>query len=308
MKRPDPALKGEVGPYARTKDRINRQTIALILIPIVLCGAALGLSIYLRVTGRLPPPSADMLFWGAVVSAGVIVVVVPLTTVARLMRASADNRAGMSRALRGVGLEINTKPTKEEKERYFRGFGKDGAIKGAAKGIVWGCEGTVDGSPLRVFRHKHVVNAGTNAAHVVDQQVAATDCPPQWPLLRAWRPGTNLERWLRGVWLIKSVAGEKPTLENETFNEAFAVSCDDMGFAELVLSPEVQARLLTLPAGVWVSLGNGIAAVIAKGEWDATFTERLAREPSALLGMLPEELWSWTPSDVPEIPNENGPT
>jgi hypothetical protein len=95
-------------------------------------------------------------------------------------------------------------------------------------------------------------------------------------------------------------------MEDETFNRAWRVKCDDENFAMLVLHPAVQAWFLELPKSWWVEVGDGAVCVVSNTRGTEESALRGARLLAEFWGMLAPELHDYERSQPQKASSPDG--
>ncbi len=189
--------------------------------------------------------------------AGLVVVIIAASVIRDRRR-----RQAISKLLSSHGFTLRSRPDREAQRREFEPFGDVSHLRHGAKGVRWSAAGTLDGVDIRIIEHSYVVSTGKTSHAVVNVCVAAVGRAGTgggaWPLLRL-----GVEGWFHRI---GEKVGLKPDIrvESEEFNRRWRVRCDDEGFALAVLSPSVQAAMMTCDAKDWWSIG-GSRGVLCHG-------------------------------------------
>lgn len=211
--------------------------------------------------------------------AGVVVISVITHLVQRHRRVERERLAAIEREATMVGLRSISKPG--EVIKPFK------LLPGGAKGIQRAYAGDIDGHRICLIEHRYVVSTGQTTVTVY-HEAAVTSVPPQWPKL-ALKPENVLTR-LGGRFGFRGVE-----LENERFNERWRVVTRDRAFAELLLTPDVQAILVDQPRGRIWKLDKGHFGVMEKKSLRAADVSALVTDLVRVMDAIPPELDAWTP-------------
>ncbi len=145
-------------------------------------------------------------------------------------------------------------------------------------------EGSLDGRPLVVFQSSYMVSTG-QAMVQVSHTIYAVEAPA-WPATqiaaRNW--AGRLFRKLR-----------RPTgleLDDPEFNRRFKLKTDDEDFAIALLSPEMQAFMLSKTSVKW-RIASGRLCMIYSGTLKAGRIETSLQRLQRFWELVPTELEAW---------------
>lgn len=200
-------------------------------------------------------------------------------------RAEQKRMRELAAGLALAGLEVVTSPTDEQKRSAFEALGPFRDLRDGPRGIVWFARGHVQGREVTLGEHKYTTGSGKNRT-TVRHTVAAIAASERWPALSLAEE--NL------LHKIAEMFGSKDLkLEDEAFNKRWRVSADDTEFATLVLSPEVQAWSMALPARTIIRVGRGGMGLATNWGVKLENAQRLVSSVSELASLLPPELDAW---------------
>lgn len=145
-------------------------------------------------------------------------------------------------------------------------------------------QGVLDGRGLAILEASYMVYAGHTMMQV-SNTVYAADAP-------AW-PSTLLSpRGLFGRLAFRMGRASGLMLESQEFNARFVVKTDEDDFAIALLSPEMQAFMLTKTRVRW-RIGGGRVCLIYEGGLKAGRIEASLHRMRTFWSLVPPELHEW---------------
>lgn len=181
-----------------------------------------------------------------------------------------------------LGGSVNADPDPQAAAEAMNHAGLFRDLRTGPAGVRWCARVDIDGVPVRVLEHRYSTGSGKNRT-THDHAVISVPCPPSWPVLT-----------LQQEHLFHKVAnllGHKDLqLDDPAFNARWRVKTDDENFAIVFLSPEVQARLMTLPKRTAVRVGVGAVSLGIPRHLRPAELEALVHAVAGLWLALPPEL------------------
>lgn len=164
-------------------------------------------------------------------------------------RAEQKRRRTIFTLLRERGFTVTEAPAKPAKAALFASFEGITALRHGGKGLRWHAVLKDRTRHIEVIEHSYTISSGKNSSTIVHLCIAMVG-GAAWPMLTLTPEGIadRLGELLGGKADIK--------LENERFNKAWRVRCDDDAFALAILSPEVQQVLAESVRGESWSFGG----------------------------------------------------
>ena len=145
-------------------------------------------------------------------------------------------------------------------------------------------EGEIDGRPLVIFQGSYMVYTGQTMTQVAHTIYAAT--APAWPRTHI-TPRSFFSRLA-----LRLGRGPALLLENDEFNARFKVKTDDEDFAIALLSPQMQAFLLT-KTGVRWRIDPGRLCLTYGGSLKPHRIEASLDRMRDFWSLVPDELEAW---------------
>ncbi len=146
-------------------------------------------------------------------------------------------------------------------------------------------EGALDDRPLMLFQSSYMVYTGQGAVEVAHTVYVCA--APEWPLLHI------TPRGLLGR--LAARLGRRPdlALESEQFNRRLKVRTVDDDFAIALLSPEMQAFLVSKPSVRWHTL-PGRLCMVYRGPLKPPRIEGSLQRLRRFWTLVPPELEAWS--------------
>jgi hypothetical protein len=154
------------------------------------------------------------------------------------------------------------------------------------KALHWCGTGDVDGYRCTVLEYVYSTGGGKRSK-LVCHTIAAVDAPGHWPVLKLGGASFATK-------LAEAFGASDIQLEDQEFNRRYYVECDDSNFAELALTPEVQALMKGFPKNAEISIGDGTVCVFLTKLCKAEDVKALIGAVVALRSTLPTELDEYT--------------
>jgi len=145
-------------------------------------------------------------------------------------------------------------------------------------------EGSLDGRPIEVFQSSYMVSTG-QAMVQISHTIYAVEAP-------AW-PATQIAARNWFARLFRKIG--RPTgleLDDPEFNRRFRLKTDDEDFAIALLSPEMQAFMLSKTAVKW-RIASGLLCMIYNGPLNADRMEASLQRLQRFWELVPTELDAW---------------
>lgn len=213
---------------------------------------------------------------------GVVFGVIVLLT----SRAAKKQSERLAAAVAGRGGYINFEPSDDEAARALTLFPKLSQLDRPLSCVKWTAVLSVGAVPVTLMHHRYSTGSGKNRRTHLHTGVAV-ETSRRWPLLSLTRE--------HALHFIADAMGFKDIrLEDESFNKAWRVRCEDESFAILALTPDVQAWLMSTLGSTsrhweW-SIGRGSVCVMTTAGFDVKELEWALAKPAELLGRLPAEM------------------
>lgn len=181
------------------------------------------------------------------------VIVAMLLGVVALAVAERRRRRQLVETFARLGGTINADPDPQAADEALRLSGLFRDLKTGPVGVRWCARVEVDGLAVRILEHRYSTGSGKNRT-IHDHTIVSLPCPPTWPVLTLDR-----EHLLHKV---ANLLGHNDLqLDDPAFNARWRVRTDDENFAIVLLSPEIQTRLMTLPKRTAVRVGAGAVSL-----------------------------------------------
>jgi len=194
-------------------------------------------------------------------------------------RSKGPRRASRELDAQEFGLTYKGKGDKEFRAR----FSFLAAVpRGASIRHVY--EGSLDGRPIEVFQSSYMVSTG-QAMVQISHTIYAVEAP-------AW-PATQIAARNWFARLFRKIG--RPTgleLDDPEFNRRFRLKTDDEDFAIALLSPEMQAFMLSKTAVKW-RIASGLLCMIYNGPLNADRMEASLQRLQRFWELVPTELDAW---------------
>ncbi len=194
-------------------------------------------------------------------------------------RSKGPRRASRELKAQEFGLTYKGKGDKEFRAR----FSFLAAVpRGASIRHVY--EGSLDGRPIEVFQSSYMVSTG-QAMVQISHTIYAVEAP-------AW-PATQIAARNWFARLFRKIG--RPTgleLDDPEFNRRFRLKTDDEDFAIALLSPEMQAFMLSKTAVKW-RIASGLLCMIYNGPLNADRMEASLQRLQRFWELVPTELEAW---------------
>ncbi len=145
-------------------------------------------------------------------------------------------------------------------------------------------EGSLDGRPIEVFQSSYMVSTG-QAMVQISHTIYAVEAP-------AW-PATQIAARNWFARLFRKIG--RPTgleLDDPEFNRRFRLKTDDEDFAIALLSPEMQAFMLSKTVVKW-RIASGLLCMIYNGPLNADRMEASLQRLQRFWALVPPELEAW---------------
>ena len=145
-------------------------------------------------------------------------------------------------------------------------------------------EGSLDGRPIEVFQSSYMVSTG-QAMVQISHTIYAVEAP-------AW-PATQIAA--RNWFARRFRKIGRPTgleLDDPEFNRRFRLKTDDEDFAIALLSPEMQAFMLSKTSVKW-RIASGLLCMIYNGPLNADRMEASLQRLQRFWELVPTELDAW---------------
>ena len=145
-------------------------------------------------------------------------------------------------------------------------------------------EGSLDGRPIEVFQSSYMVSTGQTMVQV-SHTIYAVEAP-EWPAMQI-----AARNWF-GRMLRKLGRPTGLELDDPEFNRRFRLKTDDEDFAIALLSPEMQAFMLSKTSVKW-RIASGRLCMIYSGTLKADRMEASLQRLRRFWELVPTELESW---------------
>lgn len=174
---------------------------------------------------------------------------------------------------------------KDAAARLFAFAGLMRELRTGAKGVSFAGLARAGEREVTFIEHSYTTGSG-KSQRTVRHSLAAIPAPPQWPELRISPEGIFRK--------LAELVGQKDVqLENPEFNDRWRVKTADEDFAIVLLSPEVQARMMEWPKEYWAAIGGGAIAIVTGGHLTAERLTLMLRLVTELGGLIPPEVAMW---------------
>lgn len=184
------------------------------------------------------------------------------------------------RILHGAGLK-----DEQAAAAFFDRIGLMRDLRTGDKGVRFAGQLRADGQEITLLEHSYTSGSGKNQS-TVRHAIAAVEAPAHWPELRITPEGVFRK--------LAELVGQKDIqLENEEFNRRWRVKTADEDFAIVLLTPQVQARLMEWPKEYRAVIGGGAIAVVASGYITAARLQQMPGLVTGLAALIPSELELW---------------
>ncbi len=145
-------------------------------------------------------------------------------------------------------------------------------------------EGSLDGRPIEVFQSSYMVSTGQSMVQISHAIYAVQ--APDWPATQI-----AARNWF-GRLVRKLGAPRGLELDDPEFNRRFRLKTDDEDFAIALLSPEMQAFMLSKTSVKW-RITPGRLCMIYNGTLKAGRMEASLHRLQRFWGLVPAELEAW---------------
>lgn len=196
-------------------------------------------------------------------------------------------RASFAHIASSLGLIADPKPVKKARIIRFAPFTALPMLRSGAKGVKSWAGGEISGRRIDFLEHAYVVSTG-KSAHVVTHTAIATPCSPAWPRLSLTPRHGMAKLWA-------SITGKDFKVENDAFNDRWRIKTENLDFAILFLTPEVQEFLAHAPSAETWHLGNGSLCCVIRKKIKPRVLPPMLHRVADLRNLLPGELDQWTP-------------
>ncbi len=146
------------------------------------------------------------------------------------------------------------------------------------------CEGSLDGRPIEVFQSSYMVSTGQSMVQI-SHAIYAVEAP-DWPATQI-----AARNWF-GRLFRKLGAPRGLELDDPEFNRRFRLKTDDEDFAIALLSPEMQAFMLSKTSARW-RITPGRLCMIYNGTRNADRMEASLQRLQRFWELVPTELEAW---------------
>jgi len=145
-------------------------------------------------------------------------------------------------------------------------------------------EGSLDGRPIEVFQSSYMVSTGQSMVQISHAIYAVQ--APDWPATQI-----AARNWFGR--LVRKLGGPRGLeLDDPEFNRRFRLKTDDEDFAIALLSPEMQAFMLSKTSAKW-RITPGRLCMIYNGTLNADRMEASLQRLQRFWALVPPELEAW---------------
>ena len=145
-------------------------------------------------------------------------------------------------------------------------------------------EGSLDGRPIEVFQSSYMVSTGQSMVQI-SHAIYAVEAP-DWPATQI-----AARNWFGR--LVRKLSGPRGLeLDDPEFNRRFRLKTDDEDFAIALLSPEMQAFMLSKTSVKW-RITPGRLCMIYSGTLKANRMEASLQRLQRFWKLVPPELEQW---------------
>jgi hypothetical protein len=210
-----------------------------------------------------------------------VIVVILLAIVAGVI-GERRRRRELTDTFARLGGAIDLAPAPDRADDAWRYVGLFRSLKTGARGVRWCARVCIEGLTLHVFEHRYTTGSGkSQTTH--HHTIVSLPCSADWPVL-----ALDHEHLFHKI---ADLFGKKDLqLDDPAFNARWRVRADDENFAIVFLSPEVQARLMALPRGTRLRVGQGAVCLAYARRIQPREVEHLLRQVVDLWHALPPEL------------------
>lgn len=220
-------------------------------------------------------------------ASALVIITLAWVIITRVIRYHKEQRAELLQLAAEMGLQlVNEKPPANAFEPKPKHAAQLSMQKSNYRMLFAGTLG-LTGPVGRIFQHQYVVSTG-QSTFTIRHRVATIDIPKDWPTTRICSRRKGKLRF--GIWKKK----QPLELESKEFNRRFIVKSLDAGFALLLVDPELQAALLTIPKEIALAfhIENGQLNYLEKGALNRNSLHLLIDRLQLFCTTIPQELWT----------------